>query len=193
MPLPNARDALLQSAERCISDLGIHNAGVDRIAENAGLSKRTLYNHFASKDEIITETLRRRAAAALIKLEEALSINSSPIADRLSVLVTSAESLALSARTSCAAVMRVGVELYATPGHPAHAVIVDFRKGMTSAIGRRLANGVSSRHERASIITDVCWGHFISASGATASAVIANLVRSLADPAYSCSAPDGQR
>ncbi len=38
---------------------GIHAVGVDRVAETAGLTKRTLYRHFRSKDELIAASLRR--------------------------------------------------------------------------------------------------------------------------------------
>jgi AcrR family transcriptional regulator len=37
---------------------GIHAVGVDRIALEAGVTKRTLYHHYASKDELITAALR---------------------------------------------------------------------------------------------------------------------------------------
>jgi AcrR family transcriptional regulator len=37
---------------------GIHRVGVDRIADKAGVTKRTLYHHFRSKDELIAEALR---------------------------------------------------------------------------------------------------------------------------------------
>lgn len=38
---------------------GIHRVGVDRIADTASLTKRTLYHHFRSKDELIVAALRR--------------------------------------------------------------------------------------------------------------------------------------
>jgi len=37
---------------------GIHAVGVDRIALEAGVTKRTLYHHYASKGELITAALR---------------------------------------------------------------------------------------------------------------------------------------
>jgi AcrR family transcriptional regulator len=37
---------------------GIHAVGVDRIAEEAGVTKRTLYHHYASKDDLIAAALR---------------------------------------------------------------------------------------------------------------------------------------
>lgn len=38
---------------------GIHLVGVDRIAEKAGITKRTLYRYFRSKDDLIAAALRR--------------------------------------------------------------------------------------------------------------------------------------
>ena len=39
---------------------GIRAVGVDTVAAEIGISKRTLYNHFASKDELIVAYLTRR-------------------------------------------------------------------------------------------------------------------------------------
>jgi len=38
---------------------GLHAVGVDRVADTAGLTKRTIYRHFRSKDELIAASLRR--------------------------------------------------------------------------------------------------------------------------------------
>lgn len=38
--------------------LGIHRVGVDRVADAAGVTKRTLYHHYRSKDELIAAALR---------------------------------------------------------------------------------------------------------------------------------------
>lgn len=38
---------------------GLHAVGVDRVADTAGLTKRTLYRHFRTKDELIAASLRR--------------------------------------------------------------------------------------------------------------------------------------
>lgn len=37
---------------------GLHPVGVDRIAEEAGVTKKTLYHHYVSKDELIAAALR---------------------------------------------------------------------------------------------------------------------------------------
>jgi TetR/AcrR family transcriptional regulator of autoinduction and epiphytic fitness len=46
------RAAILAAATRAFCDEGYHVTSMDRISERAGASKRTVYNHFASKDEL---------------------------------------------------------------------------------------------------------------------------------------------
>jgi TetR/AcrR family transcriptional regulator of autoinduction and epiphytic fitness len=46
------RKSILAAAIRAFRDEGYDNASMDRIAESAGASKRTVYNHFPSKDEL---------------------------------------------------------------------------------------------------------------------------------------------
>lgn len=41
--------------------LGVKGVGVDAITEAAGTNKMTLYRHFGSKDELITECMKRAA------------------------------------------------------------------------------------------------------------------------------------
>lgn len=52
------RDQLVRTAVRLFSEHGYHATGIDRIAGEAGISKRTLYHHFRTKDELILAALR---------------------------------------------------------------------------------------------------------------------------------------
>ncbi|MBW3603915.1 MAG: TetR/AcrR family transcriptional regulator [Actinobacteria bacterium] len=54
------RNRIIDAARRCFYRHGITATGVDTLAEEAGVSKRTLYNHFGSKDGLITAYLQRR-------------------------------------------------------------------------------------------------------------------------------------
>lgn len=58
---PRPRERLLRAAEELFYNEGIH-VGVDRLCSVAGVSKRSMYQHFGSKDEVIVEMLRARAA-----------------------------------------------------------------------------------------------------------------------------------
>jgi AcrR family transcriptional regulator len=54
------RDRILDTADRMFYREGIRAAGVDAIAAEIGISKRTLYNYFPSKDDLIVAYLSRR-------------------------------------------------------------------------------------------------------------------------------------
>jgi AcrR family transcriptional regulator len=54
-----ARDRILRAAAQLFSQHGIHATGVARLAEVAHVSTRTLYQHFSSKQAIVTAYLGR--------------------------------------------------------------------------------------------------------------------------------------
>jgi AcrR family transcriptional regulator len=53
-------ERILEAADRLFYGQGIRAVGVDTIAEEIGISKRTLYNYYPSKDELIVAYLSRR-------------------------------------------------------------------------------------------------------------------------------------
>jgi AcrR family transcriptional regulator len=57
---PSMKDRILETADRLFYLQGIRAIGVDTIAAEIGISKRTLYNHFPSKDALISAYLGRR-------------------------------------------------------------------------------------------------------------------------------------
>ena len=57
---PSMKDRILETADRLFYLQGIRAIGVDTIAAEIGISKRTLYNHFPSKDALIAAYLERR-------------------------------------------------------------------------------------------------------------------------------------
>src|SRR6516225_11512466 len=58
------RERILAVAADLFYRHGIRAIGVEAIAEAAGTNKMTLYRHFASKDELVAEYLRRLAEKA---------------------------------------------------------------------------------------------------------------------------------
>jgi AcrR family transcriptional regulator len=57
---PTMNERILETADRLFYLRGIRAVGVDTVAAEIGISKRTLYNHFPSKDELISAYLARR-------------------------------------------------------------------------------------------------------------------------------------
>src|SRR5438067_13770268 len=66
---PNAHDALLGATSELTYASGVTRTGVDAIAAQAGVTKRTLYQHFGSKDQLVAEALGERSRRALFNLE----------------------------------------------------------------------------------------------------------------------------
>jgi AcrR family transcriptional regulator len=58
------KERILQTTDRLFYLEGIRAIGVDTIAAEIGISKRTLYNHFPSKDALVTAYLQRRSFKA---------------------------------------------------------------------------------------------------------------------------------
>ena len=58
------QERILDTADRLFYGQGIRAVGVDTIAAEIGISKRTLYNHFPSKDDLIVAYLSRRLRPA---------------------------------------------------------------------------------------------------------------------------------
>ncbi|HLZ06781.1 MAG TPA: helix-turn-helix domain-containing protein [Bradyrhizobium sp.] len=58
------KERILQTADRLFYLEGIRAIGVDTIAAEIGISKRTLYNHFPSKESLINAYLQRRFVVA---------------------------------------------------------------------------------------------------------------------------------
>jgi AcrR family transcriptional regulator len=54
-----SREAIVDAAQRLFLERGFGSVSMDELAEAAGLARRTLYNQFASKEEIFREMLRR--------------------------------------------------------------------------------------------------------------------------------------
>ena len=54
------REQIIQAADALFYGEGIRSASMDAIAARAGVTKRTLYYHFASKDDLIGAYLTAR-------------------------------------------------------------------------------------------------------------------------------------
>jgi AcrR family transcriptional regulator len=72
VPTQPARDRLLSAAAELVYTGGIEATGVDAIAHRAGVTKRTLYQHFGSKAALVGAALAARDEPALTGLRQAV-------------------------------------------------------------------------------------------------------------------------
>ncbi|MBO1756881.1 TetR/AcrR family transcriptional regulator [Allobranchiibius sp. CTAmp26] len=54
-----ARERIVSASQRLFREQGINSTGIDQLCAAAEVSKRTMYQHFTGKDELIAESLRR--------------------------------------------------------------------------------------------------------------------------------------
>lgn len=64
------KQALIDTAARLFATEGYHAVGVDRIAEESGVAKMTMYNHFSSKEALVFEVLLQSMEQAQQSLEQ---------------------------------------------------------------------------------------------------------------------------
>ena len=63
------REAVLSAAVAEFQELGFARTSMDRVAQRAEVSKRTVYNHFASKDDLFREVIRELLDMAFSALD----------------------------------------------------------------------------------------------------------------------------
>src|SRR6201984_2922324 len=72
LPRDERRGQLLAAASEVFVDRGYHAAGMDEIADRAGVSKPVLYQHFTSKLELYLAVLARHADNLVSGVRQAL-------------------------------------------------------------------------------------------------------------------------
>lgn len=71
-PYSEARQRILETADRLFYQEGLHAVGIDRIIAEAKVAKMTLYAHFASKDDLILAVLKHREGSLLAFFRSAM-------------------------------------------------------------------------------------------------------------------------
>lgn len=74
----SARERLLTAADQLFYREGVHVVGVDRIAEQAHVTKATLYNTFGSKEELVRAYLEQHMRRRQARIGRILQSNDTP-------------------------------------------------------------------------------------------------------------------
>lgn len=78
-PLTPTGQRIVEAAEDLFYHRGITAVGVDLVAEHSGASKRTLYNQFGSKEQLVAAYLSARDARWRALTETAVAACTSPV------------------------------------------------------------------------------------------------------------------
>ena len=63
------RDDIVDAAKRAFLAHGVQGTSMDRLAEMAEVSKRTVYNHFASKEELVLQMLSELWTRTMVEVD----------------------------------------------------------------------------------------------------------------------------
>ncbi|MCE9515985.1 MAG: TetR/AcrR family transcriptional regulator [Mycobacterium sp.] len=72
LPRGERREQLLEAASEVFVDRGFHAAGMDEIADRAGVSKPVLYQHFTSKQDLFLAVLAQHTDVLVSGVRQAL-------------------------------------------------------------------------------------------------------------------------
>ena len=129
---PGAR-RILDAAERLFYAQGIHAVGVEAIAAEAGMTKRTLYNRFGSKEALVAAYLRQRHERWWVRLQERLAVAPEP---RVLAVFDSYRDDADGALHGCA-FLNAAAELRGD--HPGLTVIREHKQAVREKVQRLIA------------------------------------------------------
>jgi AcrR family transcriptional regulator len=121
---PSARERLLAAANELFYDEGIHTVGIDRIIEQAGVAKASLYNTFGSKDELVRAYLQTRHDSVARRIMAAVDRYGTPRERLLAVFEGQGELYAQPGYRGCA-FARASAE--SRPGDPAEQATETYR------------------------------------------------------------------
>ncbi len=79
-------DAIVGAAKRAFLEFGIQGTSMDKLAEMAEVSKRTVYNHFSSKEQLVLHMLSELWAQAMVDVDVPYTTEE-PLEDQLLRLV----------------------------------------------------------------------------------------------------------
>jgi AcrR family transcriptional regulator len=99
---PSARERLLAAANELFYNEGVHTVGIDRIVEQAGVAKASLYNTFGSKDDLVRAYLEYRHAGVTQLITQAVERYDDPRERLLAVFEGQGELFAQPGYHGCA-------------------------------------------------------------------------------------------
>ena len=123
VPVPRSREttrsSILQAAYEQFYREGFNRSGVDAIADAAGVTKRTLYDHFESKDALLTAVLDHQHGLVLERIERWADRSATDAVSLIDGVFASVAAWTAQPGWQGSGFSRVAVELSSLPGHPA--------------------------------------------------------------------------
>ena len=134
---PKAR-RILESASKLFYEQGIHAVGVDTVALDAGVTKKTLYERFGSKDGLVVEYLKDRDRQWRAFRDKKLASAGDTRAEQLSAVFDASASWSKASGGKGCSMINAHAE-FSDHSHQVFAVIADQKQEMMDLFRRILA------------------------------------------------------
>ncbi|MEJ6396095.1 TetR family transcriptional regulator [Gymnodinialimonas sp. 2305UL16-5] len=118
----SAKERILDAANRLFYSEGIRAVSVDAIAAKAGITKKTLYYHFKSKDDLIEAYLASRDQPNLALYRKWFDEADGQLADKVEAIFLNLAQSSRHPKWKGCGFLRTAAELANMPGHPAMKV-----------------------------------------------------------------------
>jgi AcrR family transcriptional regulator len=116
------KELILQAAYELFYRKGFARVSVDLIAEKAGVTKRTLYYHFKSKDHLLADVVHVHHELALARIQRWGNSLADELHPMLDSLFAQLADWAAKPRWAGTGFTRIVMELADLPGHPARTI-----------------------------------------------------------------------
>ena len=138
---PNpTRKRIIDAATKLFYAEGIGRVSVDAVAEKAGLTKRTLYYHFQSKDDLIAAYLDARDQPNLKQMAGWFESEEGGPDRKVQAIFSNLARVARHPKWKGCGFLRTAAELAAMPGHPAIKVGARHKANFESWLANEMAN-----------------------------------------------------
>lgn len=115
----DTRAKIVQAASKLFYAEGIGRVSMDAVAENAGVTKRTLYYHFDSKDDLVAAYLDARDQPNLTQMAAWFAAAEGGVDAKVAAIFAALAKSARHPKWKGCGFLRTTAELAALPGHPA--------------------------------------------------------------------------
>jgi len=114
----DTKDRILESAYQLFYERGFTRISMDAVAARAGVTKRTLYNRFGSKDALFGEMLKRQSTLAIERIRSWATRQDGTATDLIDGIFAGLTAWSAKKRWEGSGFTRLALELADLPGHP---------------------------------------------------------------------------
>lgn len=145
--MSDARNRILDTADRLFYREGIRAVGIDRVIAEAGVAKATLYAHFPSKDELILAVLKHREESVLKFFHTAMERHGKRTKDKLRAFFAALKDWFGSPDFRGCPFINAAVEL-ADPKHPASKYVRGYKERFREMLDGLVEEAVGKAHAK---------------------------------------------